>query len=60
MPAESKTVGHETDERVFNTGAILSDQQEAVGAADGKMGAGDRAILPSLSLSLSLFFSLCW
>ena len=25
---------------VSDTGAILSDQQEAVGAADGEMGAG--------------------
>lgn len=47
----SKTARHETDERVCDTGAILSDQQEAVGAADGKMGAGNWASLPSLSFS---------
>lgn len=53
--AESKTVRHETDERVCDTGAILSDQQEAVGVVDGKMGARDWASLPSLSpLSFSL------
>lgn len=43
---------HETDECVCDTGAILSDQQEAVRAADGEMGAGDWASLLALSLSL--------
>lgn len=43
---------HETDECVCDIGAILSDQQEAVGAADGEMGAGDWVSLLSLSFSL--------
>lgn len=43
---------HETDERVFDSGAILSDPLEAVGAADQTMGAGDWESLLSLSFSL--------
>lgn len=49
---EGKTVRHETDERVFDSGAILSDPLEAVGAADRTMGAGDWESLLSLSFSL--------
>lgn len=56
-PAESKTVRHEPDERVFDSGAILGDLLGAVGAADRTMEAGDWESLlsnspPSLSLSL--------
>lgn len=40
---------HETGESVCDTGAILGEQQEAVGEADGKMGAGDWVSPLSLS-----------
>lgn len=50
-PVKCKTVRHETDECVCNAGAILSDHQQAAGAADGEMGARDRASLLSLSFS---------
>lgn len=36
-----ETVRHEIDECLCDTGAILCDQQEAVGAADREKGAGD-------------------
>lgn len=39
---------------VCDTAAILRDQQEAVGAADRELGAGDWARLLSVGLSLCL------
>ncbi|MED6263554.1 hypothetical protein CHARACLAT_005700 [Characodon lateralis] len=45
---------HETEKCVCDTGAILSDQQEAVGAADRELGAVDWPSLLSVGPSLCL------
>lgn len=52
--SQSKTVLHETNECVCDTAAILSDQQEAAGAADRERGAGDWVSPLSLCLCVCL------
>lgn len=49
-----ETVRQEIDECLCDTGAILSDQQEAVGAADREKGEGSRGLGLAFSPSVSL------